>query len=174
MSKKEKKTIKIDKRLFIVLIVILVLILGVGGYFLYQYLEFRKPLDVEWGQKYYAYLKDIKENKKNQKAGLPEKLKNSKIGFYEVNNVKDPIMVIEYEKNDETYSNVYYIKNNKINNIVYTEPTEIEFLYNIENKKYNYYAHTLDEDIDNYSSVSDRVNDKEVKYLLLKKMKKIV
>ena len=163
MSKKEKKTIKIDKRLFIVIIIILILILGVGGYFLYQYFEFKKPLKEEWGQKYYVYLKNIKENKKNKEAGLPEKLKDSKIGFYKVNDIKDPIMVIEYEKNNETFSNVYYLKDNAVNNIVYTEPTEIEFLYNIETKKYNYYAHTENDGNDNYSSVSDKINAKEEK-----------
>ena len=164
MSKKEKKKIKIDKRLFIVIIIILILILGVGGYFLYQYFEFKKPLKEEWGQKYYVYLKNIKENKKNKEAGLPEKLKNSKIGFYEVNDVKDPIMIIEYEKNKETYTNMYYIKNEKVNNIVYKEPTEIEFLYNIENKTYNYYAHTKDEESDTYSNVLNKINNQEDNY----------
>ncbi len=157
MIKKEKKEKSKNKKC--IFIIIGLIILGIGGYFGYKYFEFKKPIEEKWGETYYVYLKDIKENAK--KAGLPDKLNNAKIGFYDVISVKDPIMVIEYEKNKETYSNIYYIENDKVNNIIYNEPTEIEFLYNIEEKKYDYYAHIEDDESDTYTKVSDKVNKKE-------------
>ena len=170
MSKKEKKTIKIDKRLLVIISLSFLVLLGIGGYFLYEYLELKKPIDEKWGDTYYVYLKDIKNNKK--KAGLPNKLNKAKVGFYKVKDVKDPIMVIEYEKDKETYSNIYYIENDKVNNIVYNEPTEIEFLYNIEEKEYNYYAHTKDKESDTYSNVSNKINKEDEKNYTFEKNEK--
>ena len=92
MSKKEKKKLNQNKKIIIVIsIIIALIILGLGGYFLYRHIELKKPLDVEWGQTYFEYLKDIK---KNSQIELPDDLKNAKIGFYDVKEVKDPIMGI--------------------------------------------------------------------------------
>ena len=97
------------KLVIISLIIFLLLGLGIGGYFFYQYKELKKPIKQSWGQKYYMYLKDVNENKKQDDAGLPKKLKKSELTFYDIENVKDPVMVIDYKKENEEYSNVYYI-----------------------------------------------------------------
>ena len=159
MSKKEKKKLNQNKKIIIVIsIIIALIILVLGGYLLYRHIELKKPLDVEWGQTYFEYLKDIK---KNNQIELPDDLKNAKIGFYDVKEVKDPIMIIEYQKDNDTYSNVYYIEKNKVETVVFDKPTKIEFLYNIEKKEYNYYAHTTSNENETFSNVVSKINKEE-------------
>ena len=59
----EEKTKKSHKKpVIITIIVLLVLIaLAVGGYFVYQQIELNKPLETAWGDTYYAYLKEIQK-----------------------------------------------------------------------------------------------------------------
>ena len=51
------------------------------------------------------------ENKKQEEAGLPENLKESELSFYEVENVSSPIMVINYEKDNQDY--YFFTLNNR-------------------------------------------------------------
>lgn len=44
--------------------------LGIGGYYIYQNMELKKPIKEKWGQKYYVYLKDIKKDKKQEDAAF--------------------------------------------------------------------------------------------------------
>ena len=82
------------KILIISLVSILLVGLAVGGYVLYQYKELKKPIKESWGQKYYVYLKDINENKKHEEAGLPKNLKESELSFHKIENIENPVMVI--------------------------------------------------------------------------------
>ena len=134
-------------------------------------MELKKPLKEEWGQKYYVYLRDKKKSTK-----LPKKLKNAKINFYDLEKVDDPVMVIKYEENGDTFSNVYYIKDDNVEPITYQKPTEIEFLYNIEDKDYDYYLHTKEENKDSYSKVSDKIsgNSNKEEYTFTEKDKETV
>lgn len=148
------------KLVIISLIIFLLLGLGIGGYFFYQYKELKKPIKQSWGQKYYMYLKDVNENKKQDDAGLPKKLKKSELTFYDIENVKDPVMVIDYKKENEEYSNVYYIYEEKINVLTYQQPSKIELLYNIENKKYDYYSHVKENDSNKYKSIAQQIQER--------------
>ncbi len=165
-KKKEKKsTLRI-----VLMITIPILIVGlvVGGFFLKNYLDLKKPIDEIWGQTYYLYLKDVKDSNKMEEAQLPTDMKNAKINFYEFKSVKDPVMTITYEKEvtneenkqveKEQRTNVYYIEDEKVNNLVYYGKTSVEFLYNIEEEEYDYYIHRYDEDSDTYSSLSKQVD----------------
>lgn len=134
--------------------------LAIGGYFWYQHRELKKPIKEDWGQKYYMYLKDVNENKKEQEAGLPKNIKESKLSFHKVENIEKPVMVINYEKEKQDYSNVYYIYNNKVNVLVYNQPTKIELLYHIQNKKYDYYSHAIDSNSNRYKSIAEQINER--------------
>ena len=147
------------KIIIISLVSILLIGLAVGGYVLYQYKELKKPIKESWGQKYYVYLKDINENKKHEEAGLPKNLKKSELSFHKIENIENPVMVINYEKENQTYSNVYYIENDKINTIIYNEPSKIELLYNIQNKKYDYYSHIIEGSTNKYKTIAQQINE---------------
>ena len=114
-----------NNKVKIIVICAVLLLVGAFGYFGYQYYELKKPIEEDWGEKFYVYLKDVNEKKNVDKAGLPKDLKRSDLSFYEVENVNDPIMVINYEKEKQNYSNVYYILDVKVNVIVYNQLSEI-------------------------------------------------
>ena len=157
---KNKKTNKIY-----ILIIILLIITVILSILIKNRLDLNKPLNEEWGNKYYLYLKEIKKPKNIKKAGLNENIKKAKITFYQVKNIDNPVMVIKYSQNKKDYSNVYYIKNNKINVLVYKEPTTIEFLYNIEDKKYDYYSYTIDEKSKTIQKLENEITKKEESFV---------
>ncbi|MBQ9011363.1 MAG: hypothetical protein IJ093_01800 [Bacilli bacterium] len=161
MEEEGKKTKSKKKIIIISLIIVLLLCaLGIGGYFLYQYKKLKEPIKSNWGQTYYMYLKDVNENGKQEKASLPKDPKDAKLTFYEVEDVKDPIMVITYTQAKEDYSNVYYIHNNKVNILNYVEPATVELLYNIENKEYNYYSHVKANNENKYKSIAEQIKER--------------
>ena len=124
-NKEKKSTLKI-----VLMITIPILIVGlvVGCFFLKNYLDLKKPIDEIWGQTYYLYLKDVKENNKAKEAELPTDMKNAKINFYEFKSVKDPVMTITYEQEvtneekkqveKEQHTNIYYIEEESVNTLV--------------------------------------------------------
>lgn len=160
-KKIEKKEMKSKKKLVIIsLSVILLVGLILGGYFFYQYQELKKPIKEDWGQKYYVYLNDVNKNKKSEDAGLPKDLKKSELSFYEVENVNEPVMIINYQKDKQDYSNVYYISNDKVNVLVNNQPSSVELLYNIQNKKYDYYSHVVDNNTHKYKTIAEQINER--------------
>ncbi len=160
----EKKPKKSKKKLILLISSIslgVLLLIGIFLYFFLQYLDLKKPIEEVWGQKYYVYLKEVHEKERETEAGLPKNIKNGKLGFYQISGYEDPVMVIVYQKNKKTYSNVYYLKDGKVNVLVYDNPTDIEFLYNMKEKEYDYYAHTETKNEDTYKSVGDEILEKE-------------
>ncbi len=151
MEKKKDKTN--NKKILWIILPIILIILIVGGIFLKQYLDLKKPIKEDWGQTYYVYLKD----KTNKEIELPDNMKNAKINFYNLDELKEPVMAINYEEADKNYTNVYYINNEKINIVNYQQESEIEFLYNIENKEYDYYIHTKQDDSDAYKALGEQI-----------------
>lgn len=126
-----------------------------------------ESVGTKWGDTYYAYLKeavneeDLKEAE--EKYGVMLGMKNAKIQFCEVDEGKDPTMIMTYEKENNSYVNVYQITDkNKVNYIAYKQPTEVEYLYNIEKDEYSWYIHVVGTDSDSYSSIkniSDRLKE---------------
>ena len=104
MKNKERNQKKTKKGFIIGGMCLLVVIaLSVGGYFIYQELEFKKPIKEEWGEIYYQELKKQKEDKREDDKNK----KNTKISFYEIEEKKDPVMVRTYEKEKKNYVDVY-------------------------------------------------------------------
>ena len=118
----------------------------------------------KWGDTYYAYLKDaVNEEDINiaeSKYGIILGMKDSKIQFCEVDEGQDPTMIMTYKRENNSYVNVYQITDkNKVNYIAYKQPTEVEYLYNIEKDEYSWYIHETGTDSDSYSSLKN-ISDK--------------
>ena len=161
-SNKEPKAKKSKKKHIIITIVILFILiaLGIGGYFLYKYKELKSPIDVSWGETYYAYLKSatIDGTKSKEEIGFEDGMENIKLEFIQVEDRQKPVMIVTYNKQDETYNNIYSINNNAVNYIKIDDPSDIELLYSIKEKSYHLYVHTQDEEEDNYEPLYNIVN----------------
>lgn len=117
-----------------------------------------------WGDTYYAYLKEAINEKDlteaEEKYGIKLDMKDAKLQFCEVEENKDPTMIMTYKKNESSYVNVYQITDNeKVTYISYKQPTEIEYLYDIAKDEYSWYIHTNGTNSDLYSSLKNVVNN---------------
>ena len=164
---KRRKNNGNNKKKIIVIVgsVILILVVGIIVTLLLSNKKEVKTKKVDkikssWGNIYYTYLKDIKKNDKYDKAGLSKDLDDGEVRFYDIDNIDDPVMGIEYEVEDKDYLNIYYINNKKVDVIIYKEPTDIDYYYNIQEDKYDYYTNTIKDDANNYISVKDQINSK--------------
>lgn len=153
-SKMKEKEQRNSKKIIVIIIAVIfgLSVLGTSGYFIYKEVKFREPIKEEWGQKYYVYLKD-------EENALPKESENAKLNFIEVEERKEPVMVVKYEIKKEVYSNVYFIEDNKVNAIIYQQPTNIELLYNIEMNEYNYYFHIENEENYYYQPINVQINN---------------
>ena len=161
-KKEEAKTkSKSKKGLIIAIIIIVVLVLigaSIGGYFLYKKIQLEKPLDVAWGQTYYTYLKSIAEDEGKKEAYGFNNSTKTKIEFCDVETEEEPVMVVTYEKDDEDYSNICYIKDDgTIHEMTYNFPTDVEMLYSIEEKEYNWYVVSKEENNTEYTPIQNKI-----------------
>lgn len=118
----------------------------------------------KWGDTYYAYLKEaIKEEdltEAEEKYGMIQDMKDAKLQFCEVEENQDPTMIMTYKKDENSYVNVYQVTDeNKVIYVAYKQPTEIEYLYNIEKDNYSWYIHTNNTSSDSYSSLKNIVDN---------------
>ena len=135
----KKKTIIIE-----LAIVLIIIILGVGGYFGYKYIEESKTTGAEWGDTYVTYLEEAKQTsgpEKLEKYGIYEGVENATIKFYQIEEESDPSMVIKYDLNGTKFFTVWDI--NKEQNVpdmkIDVAKDDIRLLYNIEKQKYEWY-----------------------------------
>lgn len=161
---------KSSKKIIIIVVIILVLaLLGVGGFFVYNWwqdipnskdgIEEEPKISEVWGEVYFAYLKKSKKDEKFSDIGLSDNMENAKIKFIEVDSVKEPVMQISYTKNKKDYSNIYYIEDEKVNALTFSESVSVDLLYNIEDEEYEYYLHNKDGKEDNYTSLDQHLED---------------
>lgn len=153
-TKKEKKGKK-GKVILILIIILLVIVVATGGgYFAYQYIEENKPIEQEWADTYYHYIKDTNEEGKSEDEKIQN---NSEIGFIEVSDIDDPVMIVEYEKDDEDVLDVYYINEGKVSNVINLGEADIELLYDMNKKEYDWYTHTKTDTKDTYTKLSAQI-----------------
>lgn len=154
----KNKTKGHKKTIAIVCIIIIVLIAAVvGGYFAYEYVELKQPIEQEWADTYYQYIKgsDEEETENN-------KIQNhSKIGFIEVEKVEDPVMLVDYEKEGKDYTDIYYINNGTVSNVINLDISDVKLLYDIQNKQYDWYTYKENETADTYQKLSDVILGKD-------------
>lgn len=151
----EKKKSKLP--IIIAITVVIILIIGtVGGYFGYQYIKENKTTGTEWGDTYYSYLKSVKEadEEKIKSAGLSKDIKTAQVQFVQVKSEDNPKMILTYQKDNESYTNIYFIgEEQKVNVISYNNPTTVKLLYNREAKEYMWYLYSKEQDKNSYKSL---------------------
>ena len=137
-------------KIIIITIIILVVIVAsaIGGYFVYKHTEAQKPIEQGWANTYYNYIK------KDSNGNIQD---NSKLSFIEVENIQEPVMLVEYNKENKTNTDIYYINDGTVKNIVDLGITDVELLYDISNQKYDWYTHKETESADIYKKVSSQI-----------------
>lgn len=155
------------KVLFIVIPIILVIVITTAviiGFVLNKNSEEDDSIGSKWGDTYYAYLKEaINEEDlsvSEERYGIMLDMKDAKLQFCEVEEGQDPTMIMSYKKNDSSYINVYQITDDKkVNYIAYKQPTEVEYLYDIQKDEYLWYIHTTENEDESYSNLKNISNN---------------
>ena len=151
---KSKKNMK--KTIIIVLVTVIVVALAAfGGYFAYQHIEDKKPIEQEWANTYYNYIKE----QKNEETSENKIQSNSKIGFANVEEVENPVMFVENDNEEKKYTDIYYINNGTVKNIINLGMADVELLYDINAKEYNWYIHKETETTDVYEKISTAIKN---------------
>lgn len=154
MSKKTKIIIAV------VSIIVLIAIIVVVSFIVSRNNKINKTVGTTWGDTYYAYLKEIKTADDKSEYGL-EDTNNVSMGFVESSENKNPVMVLTYQKDNAEYSNLYYAETDGgISFMQYSEPSSVEYLYNIEKSEYSWYLHQKGE-IQIYQSIDSITTDFE-------------
>ena len=137
-------------KIIIITIIILVVIVAsaIGGYFVYKHTEAQKPIEQGWANTYYNYIK------KDSNGNIQD---NSKLSFIEVENIQEPVMLVEYNKENKTNTDIYYINDGTVKNMIDLGITDVELLYDISNQKYDWYTHKETENADIYKKVSSQI-----------------
>ena len=159
---KEEKKKKKDKRpltkkkkiiLIICITILFILLVTLGGYLGWSWYQTTRTTGSTWGDTYYSYIVDSKE-KKEKKNKFPEE---ATIEFIQVSDIKDPIMVVSHEKKKETYTDIYHINKDEVENVISIASSDVELLYEIETKKYNWYVHSSNDEKEEYTKVEEMI-----------------
>ena len=170
-KKKSKKGLIAIATLLVILILVIAIIIYIviGG---------NNNTGTAWGDTYYAYLKNgLEETNEDerQKYGLQTGVEKAEIQFVETNEEEEPVMLMSYDKDDESYINIYYINDqNSVSSILNQEYSDAEYLYNINNKEYSWYLHSESDSTDSYKDISKIINNQnqsEPEYVLDKNNK---
>ncbi len=167
MSEKEKNKKGLKIILIISLIVIVIAGASVGGYFGYKHYSENKSTGTEWGDIYFNYLNDESNNEKPFSINT---YKDTKVGFIDEGK-ENPIMFVtgnwttaSSDGSTQTmrYVNLYEINQN--NEVISkggmgAQDMKIEFLYDVPNKKYDYFFVNKNETATTYTSVDTYMND---------------
>lgn len=150
------------KKKLIVLLVILIIIalIGLGGYLAYINYKKQDPFELEWVVTYYNYMRENHESLKVNQNGLKYYRESEKIEFCEVANISNPVMLYNYKELGVTFTNIFYISDDNQVKMLTTSKKKftVEYLYDVENKSYDYYIHESYDDKDNYTKISDSIN----------------
>ena len=156
------------KKLWLIIIPIVLVIIIISAIIIAILLNKKEDKEIStgstWGNTYYAYLKDAINEKDltdaEEKYGMKLDMNDAKLQFCEVEENQDPAMIMLYKKNENQYVNVYQINDEKkVTYVSYKQPTEIEYLYNIEKNEYSWYIHANDTNSDSYISLKNIVNN---------------
>lgn len=152
------------KKKIIITFIILIIIwaLGLGGYIVYQKYKQQDPFELEWVRTYYDYLKE--NNLEMKQENLKYYRKNEKIQFCKIEDVEKPVMLYNYEELGECFTTVFYLDENnnvsKLENL--KKDFKVEYLYNVEEDKYDYYIHETRSDEEYYSKISENIKISEL------------
>ena len=172
----EKK--KSKKGLIAIIIILVILVIVAIIYFALTYFSGSTNTGTTWGDTYYAYLTEGLEqenDEERQKYGLQSGVEKAELQFIETDEEEEPVMLMSYDKDDKSYTNIYYINDqNSVSIVLNQEYSDAEYLYNINNKEYNWYLHSESDSTDSYTDVSNIINNQnqsEPEYVLDKNNK---
>lgn len=155
------------KKVFVKLIILIIIALvGTLGYFIYQRNKPIDPFELEWVRIYYDYMRENHEILKINQNGLKYYRENEKIQFCKIEGVEYPVMLYNYKELGVSLTNLFYIDANNsvkmLNSI--KKDFDVEYLYDIEEQKYEYYAHETYGNKDNYTKILDiiKANEEDV------------
>lgn len=153
------------KKKVIVILIILVIIasVGIGGYFIYQRNKQQDPFELEWVRLYYDYMRENHETLKANQNGLKYYREDEKIEFCKIENIKNPVMLYNYKELGVVFTNIFYISDNNEVKLLKSlkKDFEVEYLYDVEEQKYEYYAEESYNDKKNYTKISESINTNE-------------
>ena len=90
-------------------------------------------------------------------------MKDARISFCDIEENENPSMVMTYSKDENKYVNIYQINDdNKVTYMAYKQPSEAEYLYNIEKENYNWYIHKNSSTSDSYillKNIADKLKN---------------
>ena len=156
------------KRINIILITILVLLItvsiGVLIYYIYNKYKEQDPFELEWVRIYYDYMKKNNEEIKKQQKALKYYRENEKIQFCEIENVKNPVMLYNYEELGQDFTKVLYINdNNTVSQLEsFRKDLSVEFLYDLEEDKFDYYIHEVSGNEEKYSKIFESIKANKI------------
>lgn len=157
-KKVEKKWRKLFKKPFIYFTVVIILLAACSGT-LFVYFLNKSNIKTTWGETYYGFLRERLKDDSNEDVGIIDGTE-SDMRFLEVEGQDDPVLAVTHGKEtNNPRTNVYYIQNNTVNTVVYTQTTQVVFLYNISIQKYDYYLHVASEGKDIYKSIAALINE---------------
>lgn len=153
------------KRIIIALIILIIIwAIGLGGYIVYKTYKEQDPFEQEWVRIYYNYLKENNEALKKEQETLKYYRENEKIQFCKVEEIEKPVMLYNYEELGQTFTNIFYINEENIVKTLKTfrKDLEVEYLYNIEEKTYDYYIHETNGKEEKYSKISESIKANKI------------
>lgn len=153
------------KKIIIMLIVLIVIgLIGSGGYFAYKEYKKQDPFELEWIRTYYDYMKTTNEKLKEKQAVLKYYREDEKIEFCKIENTKNPVMLYNYKELGEAFTTVFYISdNNKVYELKgFKKDLDVQYLYDIQEKKYNYYIHEVSGDEEKYYKISECIKANKI------------
>lgn len=170
--KEKKSSGKKGLKILIIILVIIVVIAGsgFGGYFAYKKYSKKsetKSTGSEWGDIYYNYIKDNEENDTTDPTYNLNKENGVEIGFAQTDVSEKPIMYVNGTTKNEDNSDtnwIYLYEINENNEVDFlgglgSESLDVEFLYDVPNKKYDYFIHTSGSAEETYTSLNTEISD---------------
>ena len=155
---------KINILLIILLVLLIIAVIGVGVYYIYNKYKKQDPFELEWVRIYYDYLKKNNEELKKQQRDLKYYRENEKVQFCIVENIKTPVMLYNYEELGQEFTEIFYINNdNAVNKLEsFAKDLNVEFLYDIEENKFDYYIHETKGNEEKYSNIYESIKANKI------------
>ncbi|MBR3122105.1 hypothetical protein IKF28_01530 [Candidatus Saccharibacteria bacterium] len=119
-----------------------------------------QPLEQDWAQTYYVYLEENPLDPQLKTAD-DEVIANAdqyEVEFYDLENLDDPLMAVNYVTDDKNYVTYYWMEEDEVKRAVVNDPSEIVLLYDIKEKKSDYYIHYEKNDINYYKSLDKELS----------------
>lgn len=148
-----------ETKIGVITLIVIIALIGIALVAIKSYnnKHLEDAIETTWGQEYYKYL-----TKNLMDQDTKDKIKTYTVDFYKIEDLDNPIMVVEYEYEGDSYSNIYYIKGDEIKFINSEDPTTVDLLYNKETKKQEYYTIVTNKQGDYYEDIKTQIHNADL------------